>query len=166
MPCFYGDNSSDPLGSQFGIHPFLNASREGLPFIAISGGFSIGNNWEGELPQAGNSFQWADSLTKILGNHTLKFGADVRRQQFNQFYYFDVNGEFSYFGGGPNDVGANNLFANYMLGLPDGFLQGSPKPKHVRNTGFYLFAQDSWKIQAESNFELRAAMGVEHTASG
>ena len=147
VPCFYGDNSSDPLGSQFGIHPFLNASREGLPFIAISGGFSIGNNWEGELPQAGNSFQWADSLTKIWGNHTLKFGTDVRRQQFNQFYYFDVNGEFSYFGGGPNDVGANNLFANYMLGLPDGFLQGSPQAEAIRNTGFYLFAQDSWKIR-------------------
>jgi len=147
IPCFYGDNSSDPLGSQFGIHPFLNASREGLPFIAISGGFSIGNNWEGELPQAGNSFQWADSLTKIWGNHTLKFGTDVRRQQFNQFYYFNVNGEFTYFGGGPNDVGANDLFANYMLGLPDTFGQGSPQNENIRNTGFYLFAQDSWKIR-------------------
>jgi Carboxypeptidase regulatory-like domain/TonB dependent receptor len=147
VPCFYGDNSSDPNGSLYGIHPFLNASREGLPFISISGGFSIGNNWEGELPQAGNSFQWADSLTKIWGNHTLKFGADVRRQQFNQFYYFDVNGEFTYFGGGPNDVGANDLFANYMLGLPDGFLQGSPQNENIRNTGFYLYAQDSWKIK-------------------
>jgi hypothetical protein len=147
VPCFYGDNSTDPLGSQFGIHPSLNAHREGLPFISISGGFSIGNNWEGELPQAGNSFQWADSLTKISGNHTLKFGADVRRQQFNQFYYFDVNGEFTYFGGGPNDVGANDLFANFMLGLPDGFLQGSPQNENIRNTGLYLYAQDSWKIR-------------------
>jgi outer membrane receptor protein involved in Fe transport len=147
VPCFYGDNSSDPLGSQFGIHPFLNAQREGLPFITISGGFSIGNNWEGELPQAGNSFQWADSLTKISGNHSMKFGVDVRRQQFNQFYYFNVNGEFSYFGGGPNDVGANDLFANYMLGLPDTFGQGSPQNENIRNTGLYLYAQDSWKIR-------------------
>lgn len=147
VPCFYGDNSSDPNGSQFGIHPFLNANREGLPFIAISGGFSIGNNWEGELPQAGNSFQWADSLTKISGNHTLKFGVDLRQQQFNQFYYFNVNGEFTYFGGGPNDVGANDLFANYMLGLPDTFGQGSPQGENIRNTGLYLFAQDSWKIR-------------------
>ena len=35
----------------------------------------------------------------------MKFGVDVRRQQFNQFYYFNVNGEFIYFGGGPNDTG-------------------------------------------------------------
>ncbi len=147
VPCFYGDNSTDPLGSQFGIHPFLNAQREGLPFITISGGFSIGNNWEGELPQAGNSFQWADSLTKISGNHSMKFGVDVRRQQFNQFYYFNVNGEFSYFGGGPNDTGSGNLFPNFLLGLPDTFGQGSPQNENIRNTGLYLYAQDSWKIR-------------------
>jgi len=146
-PCFYGDNSSDPQGSQFGIHPFLNANREGLPYITISGGFSIGNNWEGELPQAGNSFQWADSLTKISGNHTLKFGVDLRRQQFNQFYYFNVNGEFTYFGGGPNDTGSANLFPNFLLGLPDTFGQGSPQGENIRNTGLYLFAQDSWKLR-------------------
>jgi len=147
VPCFYGDNSGDPALSPLGIHPSLNAGREGLPFMAISGGFSLGNNWEGELPQAGNSFQWADSITKISGNHTLKFGVDVRRQQFNQFYYFDVNGEYTYFGGGPNDVGASDLFANFMLGLPDTFLEGSPQGENIRNTALYLFAQDSWKMR-------------------
>jgi hypothetical protein len=147
VPCFYGDGSTDPLGSQYGIHPFLGASREGLPFIAISGGFQIGNDWEGELPQAGNSFQWTDSLTKVKGAHTMKFGVDVRRQQFNQVYYYNVNGEFNYYGGGPNDVGANDLYANYLLGLADTFGQGSAQSEAVRNTGLYLFAQDSWKIK-------------------
>ncbi|MFY9844411.1 MAG: carboxypeptidase regulatory-like domain-containing protein [Terriglobales bacterium] len=152
-PCFYGDVP----GNVYGIHPFLSADREGLPFIAVSGGFSIGNNWEGELPQAGNSFQWADSLTKISGKHTLKFGTDIRRQQFNQFYYYNINGEFNYYGGGQNDVGAANLYANYLLGLPDTFGQGSPQSEAVRNTGFYLFAQDSWKIRPNLtlNFGLR-----------
>jgi hypothetical protein len=146
-PCFYGDGSSDPNGSLYGIHPGLNANREGLPFIGISGGFSIGNDFEGELPQTGNSFQWADSLTKITGNHTMKFGVDVRRQQFNQFYYFNVNGEFDYYGGGPNDLEAGDLFGNYMLGLPDTYGQGSAQSEAVRNTGFYLYAQDSWKLK-------------------
>ena len=69
VPCFYGDASGNPLG----IHPFLGAQREGLPFISISGGFSIGNDSEGELPQTGNSFQWSDTLTKVRGPHTFKF---------------------------------------------------------------------------------------------
>jgi len=146
-PCFYGDGSSDPSGSLYGIHPFLGAGREGLPSIEVSGGFSLGNDSEGELPQAGNSFQWADSLTKVSGNHTFKFGVDFRRQQFNQFLYYNVNGTFDYFGGGPNDVGANTLYPNYLLGLPDQFGQGSGQVEYVRNLGLYLYAQDSWKIK-------------------
>ncbi|MGA2981554.1 MAG: carboxypeptidase regulatory-like domain-containing protein [Terriglobales bacterium] len=141
--CFIGDVA----GNQYGIHPYLGASREGLPFISISGGFSMGNDWEGELPQTGNSFQWADSLTKISGNHTMKFGVDVRRQQFNQFYYYNVNGEFTYSGGGPDDTGSANLYPNFLLGLPDTFGEGSAQNENVRNTGLYLFAQDSWKIR-------------------
>lgn len=147
VPCFYGDNSTDPVGSQFGIHPFLGANREGLPFISISGGFSLGNDSEGELPQVGNSYQATDNITMVKGSHTLKFGGDFRKQQFNQFYYYNVNGTFSYYGGGPNDVGATNLYPNFLLGLPDQFGQGSGQVEYVRNTAVYLFAQDSWKIK-------------------
>jgi outer membrane receptor protein involved in Fe transport len=143
VPCFYGDAAAN----QYGIHPYLGANREGLPFVSISGGFSIGNDSEGELPQAGNSFQWSDNLTKVKGSHTFKFGVDARRQQFNQFYYYNVNGTFSYYGGGPNDTQSANLYPNYLLGLPDQFGQGSGQVEYVRNTGLYLFAQDSWKIK-------------------
>lgn len=143
VPCFNADN----FGNDLGIHPGLSANREGLPFITISGGFSMGNNWEGEFSQAGNSFQYSDSLTKVAGNHTYKFGADFRKQQFNQWYYYDVNGEFSYFGGGPNDTQSATLYPNFLLGLPDTFGEGSPQNEAIRNTGLYLYAQDSWKIR-------------------
>jgi hypothetical protein len=142
-PCFYGDVASNV----YGIHPFLGPNREGLPAISIAGGFDLGNDSEGELPQTGNSFQWADSLTKVSGVHTFKFGVDFRRQQFNQFLYYNVNGTFDYYGGGPNDVGAANLYPNFLLGLPDQFGQGSGQVEYVRNTGLYLYAQDSWKIK-------------------
>ena len=150
VPCFYGDVSSN----QYGIHPYLTAAQEGLPFISLSGGFSIGNNSEGQLPQVGNSFQWSDNVTKVTGAHTLKFGVDFRKQQFNQFYYYNVNGTFSYYGGGPNDTAAINntsqsqdLYPNFLLGLPDQFGQGAGQVEYVRNTSLYLFAQDSWKIK-------------------
>src|SRR6185436_4096557 len=90
VPCF--SDPTDPSNA-LGIHPNIGPQHEGLPFVQVSGGFTIGNNGEGELPQVGNSFQWSDSLSKVVGKHSLKFGGDVRRQRFDQLLYFDVNGE-------------------------------------------------------------------------
>jgi hypothetical protein len=149
-PCFYGDGSSDTLGGPYGIHPGLGPQHEGLPFIQINGGFTIGNNGEGEIPQVGNSFQWSDSLTKVTGRHTIKFGGDVRRQRFDQTLYFNVNGEFFYSGSGSNSVvGANgsNFYPDFLTGLPDSYGQGSAQVENVRSTSLYLFAQDSWKVK-------------------
>jgi hypothetical protein len=149
-PCFFGDGSTDPNGALYGIHPGLGPQHEGLPFVQISGGLTIGNNGEGELPQVGNSFQWSDSVSKVIGKHSLKFGTDVRRQRFDQTLYFNVNGEFFYSGSGANSVvgpNASNFYPDFLLGMPDSYGQGSAQVEHVRSTAFYLFAQDSWKIK-------------------
>jgi len=149
--CFFGDNYSGPdLNGSLGIHPGLGPQHEGLPFIQINGGMTIGNNGEGELPQVGNSFQWSDSLTKVSGRHTMKFGGDVRRQRFDQTLYFNVNGEFFYSGSGTNSVAgpnASNFYPDFLMGLPDSYGQGSAQVENVRSTALYLFAQDSWKLK-------------------
>jgi hypothetical protein len=138
---------ADPANPDLGIHPNLGANREGVPFINVSGGFTFGNNFEGELPQVGNSYQVADNFSKTIGRHDLKFGVDTRFQKFDQTLYFDINGQYFYFGGGPNDVGFDNLFPNYLLGLPDEYGQGSAQEELVRTKSLYLFGQDSWKIK-------------------
>ncbi len=159
--CFTGTSDTPsviPTNPKFGITPNLGATREGVPFISIAGGFTLGNNFEGELPQKGNTYQFSDNITKIFGTHTTKFGVDFRVQRFLQTLYFDVNGDYTYSGGGPNDpialdaLGNQNLFPNYLLGLPDSFLQGSAQTEDVRGKSIYTFAQDSWKIRP--NFTL------------
>ena len=139
--------SDGTAANDTGIHPRLGAGREGVPFVDVSGLFSYGNNFEGELPQVGNTFQWSDSLSWVKGSHTYKFGADVRRQRFDQTLYYNINGLYSYYGGSNNDVGSDDLMPNYLLGLPDSFSQGSAQVENVRSTIFALFAQDSWKIR-------------------
>jgi Carboxypeptidase regulatory-like domain/TonB dependent receptor len=153
--CFTGTDSSGqiPSNPKYGITPNLGPNREGVPFISISGGFTIGNDFEGELPQIGNTYQLSDNLTKVIGNHTTKFGVDFRNQRFLQTLYFDPNGDFTYSGGGLSDPialdvnGNQNLYPNYLLGLPDSYLQGSAQTEDVRGNSIYLFAQDSWKIK-------------------
>jgi Carboxypeptidase regulatory-like domain/TonB dependent receptor len=147
--CFTGvsDSSAVPTLPKLGITPGLGPQREGVPDIAISGGFTIGNNFEGELPQIGNSFQWTDSITKVKGNHTFKFGADARRVRFDQHLYFEVSGYYNYFGTGVNSVGSADLYPDYLLGIPDQYQQGAAQVENVRETSFYTYAQDSWKIR-------------------
>jgi hypothetical protein len=134
-------------GNALGIHPNLGPQHEGLPFVQVSGGFTIGNNGEGELPQVGNSFQWSDNISKVVGKHSLKFGTDVRRQRFDQTLYFDVNGEFFVDQTSTNSTLGDTAFSDYLLGFPGSYGQGSAQVENVRSTGLYLFAQDSWKIK-------------------
>ena len=136
---------SDPNNPDAGIHPGLPANREGVPYISLNGGFSIGNDSEGELPQIGNSFSWSDNLSKVVGNHSMKFGMDIRRMRFDQTLYYNVNGSYTFQNGGSNDTG--DVFADYLLGLPNSYSQGSAQNENVRSTAVYLFAQDSWKIK-------------------
>jgi carboxypeptidase family protein len=139
--------SSIPNLSRLGITPGLGPNREGVPDISISGGVTIGNNFEGEIPQIGNSFQWTDSITKVKGNHTFKFGGDARRMRFDQHLYFEVSGFYNYFGTGVNTTGFSDLYPDYLLGIPDQYQQGAAQVENVRETSFYTFGQDSWKIR-------------------
>ena len=144
-PSAYTNAGITPAPS-LGITPNL-PGHEGVPSIGVSGGFAIGNNSEGELPQIGNTFEWMDNLTKIIGSHTMKFGVDARRQRFDQLLYYNVNGSFGFSPGGTNDVGYTDLYPDYFLGLANSFGQGSAQAEDVRSTALYLFAQDSWKLK-------------------
>ena len=153
--CFTGTSDSSAITTLYGtspklgITPGLPTSLTGVPYINIGGGAVIGNNFEGQLPQVGNSFQWSDDLTWVKGNHTFKFGIDLRRARFDQYYYFDVNGEFTFDSSGPNAIipGDGDNYAAFLLGLTDTYTQGSGQREDIRGTSVYPFAQDSWKIR-------------------
>jgi hypothetical protein len=152
-----------------GIHPGLGAKFEGVPFITINGTQGLfGNNFEGQLPQTGNTFQFDDNFSKIIGNHSLKFGGDVRYQKFDQKVFFNVNGEYIFGPGGANDTQISDPYANYLLGLPVSYSQGSANTEFVRSTSVYLFAQDSWKIRSNVtlNYGLRWEVNTPLTDTG
>jgi hypothetical protein len=148
---------SDPANPQLGIHPGFGAQFEGVPFVSLAGGFSFGNNWAGNFSQAGDVYQGIESYSRIIGKHTLEFGADIRSQRLNQLYLFAINGSIQFTGGGPNDVGFNDLIPNYLLGLADSFDEGSGNWVDVRTTQFDVFAQDAWKLRSNLtlNYGLR-----------
>ncbi|HKW35464.1 MAG TPA: carboxypeptidase regulatory-like domain-containing protein [Candidatus Acidoferrum sp.] len=160
--CFTGMSDSATLNAacaagatntaDCGIHSGLGSKVEGVPFIQLNGGFSIGNNAGGQLPQVGNTFQFTDNYSKIVVSHSFKFGGDVRYQKFDQLLYFDINDWiiFNSSTAGPftgDDVGSDSVYPNYFLGLANSMQQGSAQHELVRSKSAYLFAQDSWKAK-------------------
>jgi Carboxypeptidase regulatory-like domain len=173
--CFTGVSDSATLNAacaggaanpaDCGIHSGLGPTVEGVPFVQVNGGFTIGNNFGGQLPQVGNTFQVSDNFSKIVGTHSFKFGGDVRYQKFDQLLYFDVNGQIVFNSdsnicgpANPNlppncsaltgsDVGSDSTYPNYLLGLTNTYIQGSAQHELVRTKSVYVFAQDSWKIK-------------------
>jgi hypothetical protein len=104
---------SDPSNRLLGITPGYGVQYEGVPFVALSGGFAYGNNPNGNFSQTGNVYQAQDIYSRILGKHTLKFGGDARNERLHQLYFYGhKRGLSQFFGGGPNDVGYSTLVPN------------------------------------------------------
>ncbi len=132
----------------------------------------FGNNFEGELPQVGNVFQWTDNYSKVIGKHSLKFGGDVSRARFNQNLFFETTGGFTFLSSASspsgNDTGFWDAYANYLLGLPTSYGQGAAQGENVRTTSLYLYAQDSWKIKPSLtlNYGLRWELNTPYNEIG
>ena len=138
---------TDPSNPNLGIKVGLGPQHEGLPFIGVQGGFVIGTNVQGEQWSVTNNFQLVNTLSKVTGRHSFKLGADLRRQRYDFTFYGALNGQYNFLPGGTNDIGYQNLYPNYLLGLPSFFYITGGSPSAWRNTAAYLFAQDSWRLR-------------------
>lgn len=135
-----------------GIKTGLPASLESLPVINIYGGPVIGGPGYGSGGgiDIENLYMVSDGFSQILGRHTLKIGGDYRSVNHKQQEVFVFNGQFNYGAGGPNTTG--DAFADFVLGLPDSYSQGSASYERLHANQASLYAQDSWQIHSNLTF--------------
>ena len=100
----------------FGIN-FANTNpiAVGLPSIAVQGFFggSLGDPQQPFVDRVNHVWQAADDFTWIAGRHSLKFGADVRREAMRIAFINRPNGDLTFSGGL-----SGNAAADFLLGLP------------------------------------------------
>ncbi|HZR31752.1 MAG TPA: TonB-dependent receptor [Terriglobales bacterium] len=129
-----------------------NPATEGVAPISFNQlGLSFGLP-DGTTGQYNNTYQISDNFSKVMGNHTLKFGGDVRYLQINERNTYTSNGWFSFSG---SETG--NDFADFLLGAPDFFNQSSRQFLDSRTKYFGLYAQDTFKVRSDLtlNYGLR-----------
>ena len=132
----------------FGIN-FANTNplAAGLPSIVVAGFFGGGNAALGDAQQpfvdrVNHVWQAANDLTWINGRHSLKFGADVRREAMRIAFINRPNGDLTFSGGI-----TGNAAADFLLGLP---AQARATTQQAIQDGYgWLFAgyaQDEFRV--------------------
>ena len=88
-----------------------------------------------------------DSFSKIIGTHSLRFGAQFHYDQINERNYFGQNGAFTFNGG---ETGSD--FVDFLIGAPNSFIQASHQILDSRTKYAGLFVQDSWRVKSSLTF--------------
>ncbi len=146
------------------IYPGTKWFGEKIPSITIGELTTIDN---GPYPGtwSGFTYAWANNTTKIVGNHTFKFGVFIERSGQNDHIQFTTasapatineNGSFRFLDGSFTGFGIGNT----LLGLFSDYseLGGKPITPWVA-TSFDWFAQDSWKVRRNLTIEY----GIRHS---
>jgi hypothetical protein len=178
----FGTNTSTTLGIP-GVN--LNPITSGIVGITINGGFSnplLG--YSASLPwiRSETNIDFANTWTKILGNHTVKFGADLRRVRdaLLQEQTFSPRGVFTFSEGqaarkcivgdlspgcptnssgvgigGESKTSFTNDFASFLLDVPSqvGRDLATFFPNY-RAWQFFAFAQDKWVVTPKFSADL------------
>jgi hypothetical protein len=161
----YGTSTSTTLGIP-GIN--LSPITSGIVGITINGGFSnplLG--YSASLPwiRSETNIDFANTWTKILGNHTVKFGADLRRVRdaLLQEQTFSPRGVYTFSdgqtalntGAGESKTSFTNDFASFLLDVPSqvGRDLATFFPNY-RAWQFFTFAQDKWVVTPKFSADL------------
>jgi len=133
-----------PTASQLGINITPDQST-GPPIIGFLGtGLQAGFSYQGPTREIDNTYALYDNLSWTTGRHNWKFGFYFSPYENNTVYDFFVDGEF-FFYGPSTGVGSGYDLADFLMGLPDEFLQFGKAPSNIRSHQYAGYAQDSWK---------------------
>ncbi|MDX6404795.1 MAG: hypothetical protein QOH70_2250 [Blastocatellia bacterium] len=116
--------------------------------VAVPGGLIRANsaqNGRGQ-PYTPYSLSFIDNLNWTHGNHTVKFGAELREVRM----YTDRQGGITYTFSSINNFLANTLQSTQYLGdlsAPSPFFNNSTGPAFAKQNYYIGYAQDEWKIK-------------------
>lgn len=132
-----------PSASGFSITP-QNQAAESLPYIGITGYFSLGFSQDGPQPRKDENYDYIDNFSKVVGNHNLKFGVNLQRFVVSNPFFFLNNGSFNFGGGGQYSSG--DPLIDFFTGVPQTYAQFSGGFIDARAWEYYAYAQDNWKV--------------------
>ena len=160
------------VNQALGIKGAPTAYRDtGVPYLDVAGYDGMSTDCY-NCPQAGavNTFQYADTLTYLHGNHTFDFGADIKSIKRGNFFEdiypsdrYSFNGVLTgsaILGALPSSVQAALLaacppsscgfgsgMADALFGVPSVWIRGYSVDISGAGSEYDYFAQDRWRVR-------------------
>jgi len=167
---YINQDQGQTIAQQLGILGLSTIpSQTGVPNMNVGSYVSMGS--DESTPQTGavNTFELADTVTQVHGNHSMAYGvsvASVHRGNFSEDN--TIRGEFDFTGlvtGGlgnltPGDLGlpANTILGNgladALLGLPTYWINGIAAYISGAMNSPNFFFQDNWKVRPNLTLNL------------
>jgi Carboxypeptidase regulatory-like domain len=108
------------------------------------------------------TLRFSDGLTWVHAKHTMQFGGEIRRMEFNTDTSPNPRGQFMFTGlltsqldsSGVPVPGTGSDLADFLLGLPFSTTEQFGNPNtYFRSWGFAAYAQDDWRVNKVFTFE-------------
>ncbi|MGH9659730.1 MAG: TonB-dependent receptor, partial [Bryobacteraceae bacterium] len=156
----FGNNLSADVGIP-GIN--LDLSTSGLTTISIDGysGPVVGHSANQPWRRAETNFNLVNNWTRIAGNHTVKWGWEVRRLRDDlKAGIFNPRGQWSFRAGptarnGDPQTSFANSFAGFLLDQPAFYQRDLPSLfSSVRQTPVFTHVQDKWQVSKKLTLDL------------
>ncbi|MGH9452890.1 MAG: carboxypeptidase regulatory-like domain-containing protein [Terriglobia bacterium] len=159
---FNAVNPTNPLNPTAYGFTGINAQNQAaasIPVMAVNGLFTLGFSEFGPQPRLENTYQAIDNFSKIAGRHSIKAGFTMDRfQVYNPFYAF-LSGFFNFAGTGTFSTG--NPGADFLLGLPDQYVQANGAVINARSREYYSYIQDEFKLRPNLTITYGAGWDIE-----
>jgi hypothetical protein len=128
-----------------GIYP-LDPKIQGVENVVFQGDFVMGLPIT-NVAQANNTLNVSDSLSRVMGAHSLKFGVLLSFEQVNMNPDAIFNGTFIFDG---YQTGSD--FADFLIGAPNQFNQQDSGRYYPRHRYAAWYGQDSWRLKSNLTF--------------
>ncbi len=132
--------------------PTDNPLYWGVPNIGISGLSGLGEESDAPFINDDKTIQFVDNFSWVFGEHSVKFGGEVRKVLYNQIGGVVTRGRFGFDGRYTNNGAVSGAtggapFADFLLGHFNNSEAQIGAPIADFRSGYYaLYIQDNWKV--------------------
>ncbi len=138
-------------------------SNWGPPTLAFSSGITSLTDQDSAFNRS-RTDGFSGSIALYHGRHNFTIGADLRKQQYNDFFQQNPRGTFTFTGAATQGAGSSGSdFADFLIGVPDtSAVAFGNADKYLRAPAYALYGVDDWRILP--NLTINAGLRWEYGA--